>query len=613
MSSSPYTPTSTFNLFSLPPELVEQTLVLSASCGFPSAIASLSQTCKYLHNLVWQANDHHLWREIFLTTFDDPRPVMTHLRLANSSELEHQNGTVTFNWAEEFVQRMSAAKYILRWTDFDSKSKSTSKSEPHTSPFSRHIATESEVSTTHCTRFHSHLTTQTPTPLLRSLRSLLSVLSTSIPFPRIIDFTHSITPTFPAIVLLRSSPPFPSSFQSRNTAWIEATLSRGYPPALTRRLFAPLTGRHSEVVDENVLPVPEEDEFERVKYAEWEDTEEGRLFYKLVFLKSFIPIPDDEQEDRVVSTPLHRNDHETASDIPGSNTPSTPPSNVTIPSTSIHVELPHTSLKSPDQQVTAARALARSRVYNSHYLTRERCWGPFLLLTEGTKNEGIGPQIRLRRSSGTPVEGALVGHSNSERLDGDSCQAPDVIGGESESSITVYLRDQTVEIVEDEYNKGDHDEYDDEDDDPDILDLPLIDTRGTDFSDYQINEKFVFPPHRLVPDYAFLASARLLIESNLREMLREHPSHDNTGGIGMSLTKVVEAFGCLELVRMGGAPEFWTRGWSGGKMEGGNQDGLEDGVEGGGESIGDKGKGKARDSDGEVEGWDWAGVAGEWR
>jgi len=371
----------------------------------------------------------------------------------------------------------------------------------------------------------------------------------------------------------------------------------------------PPTGRHVEVVNENVLQEKEEDEFERVKYAEWEDTEEGRLFSKLVFLKSFIPIPDDEQQDSAVETPPRRNDHETDSGGPGSNTPSTP----TIPSTAVHVELPHTVLKSPDQQVAAARALARSRVYNLRYLSRERCWGPFLPLTQGAKSECVGPRIRIRRSSGTQVEGASVGDSNGDGLGGDSGHAPGAIGAESESSVTVSLQDQTVEIVENEYNNGDdnpNDEYDGDDDDPDILDLlPLMDTNGIDFSDDQIHETFVFPsPHRLVPDYAFLASARLLIESNLREMLREYV-FDNTGRVGTSSSKVVEAFGCLELVRMGGAPEFWTRGWSDEEMEGENQDG----VKGGGKSIRDKGKGKARDTDGEVEGWDWAGVTGEWR
>ena len=200
MSSSPCTPTSTFNLFSLPPELIEQTLVLSASCGFPSAIASLSQTCKYLHNLVWQANDHHLWREIFLTTFDDPRPVMTHLRLANSSELDHQNGTITFNWAEEFVQRMSAAKYIRRWTDIDSesKSKSTSKSAPQASPSNRHIATESEVGTNspHPIPFSSHNPDDTLTS--KSEVSPLSSLNLhSLPPLPTHHRLHRNTPYFP--------------------------------------------------------------------------------------------------------------------------------------------------------------------------------------------------------------------------------------------------------------------------------------------------------------------------------------------------------------------------------------------------------------------------------
>ena len=57
----------------LPTELVEHVLISSAAGGFPQAIAAFSQTSRAYYDLVYHPKDHHLWREIFLTTFDDPR------------------------------------------------------------------------------------------------------------------------------------------------------------------------------------------------------------------------------------------------------------------------------------------------------------------------------------------------------------------------------------------------------------------------------------------------------------------------------------------------------------------------------------------------------------
>jgi hypothetical protein len=60
-------------LLRLPPELLEDVLVLLARSDCPRAIAHLAGTCKSMNKLIYSAVDTHLWRRIFLTTFDDPR------------------------------------------------------------------------------------------------------------------------------------------------------------------------------------------------------------------------------------------------------------------------------------------------------------------------------------------------------------------------------------------------------------------------------------------------------------------------------------------------------------------------------------------------------------
>jgi hypothetical protein len=73
--------------------------------------------------------------------------------------------------------------------------------------------------------------------------------------------------------------------------------------------------------------------------------------------------------------------------------------------------------------------------------------------------------------------------------------------------------------------------------------------------------------------------------------------------VGLDLGDVIDAMRSLNLTRMGGAPGFWNA-WRPEKSE-------EDEDASGTPPPVDKGKGKA--TDGEIDGWDWAGVEGEWR
>jgi hypothetical protein len=67
MSVEPY-------LLTTPVEIIEYILTLLAADAEPYAIAALAATCRWLYDMIYGSPDSHLWREIFLTTFDDPRP-----------------------------------------------------------------------------------------------------------------------------------------------------------------------------------------------------------------------------------------------------------------------------------------------------------------------------------------------------------------------------------------------------------------------------------------------------------------------------------------------------------------------------------------------------------
>lgn len=227
------------------------------------------------------------------------------------------------------------------------------------------------------------------------------------------------------------------------------------------------------------------------------------------------------------------------------------------------------------------------------YPQRNRCWGPFLPVASVVKRRSdtlIGERpnepvilademVNIEENFWRQVDDAIavgsmpfgVDESDDDDFDDDDYQpAFNVVGGEEED--------------------GDEGE--------DILVPPWpLQLTNFDPQDPTTDNKLVISriPHLLVPDYAFLAAARVLVEMNLREMLTDTANVADHEDLG----KVIDALGCVELTRMGGAPGFWDSGW----VEKNEQ---EEGFHT------DKGKGKARDT-GDVEGWDWAGVAGQWR
>ncbi|KAJ6574698.1 hypothetical protein B0H19DRAFT_1125332 [Mycena capillaripes] len=294
--------------------------------------------------------------------------------------------------------------------------------------------------------------------------------------------------------------------------------------------------------------------------AEFEDTAPGKAFNKFTFMRGFIPIDPDNTSSTV------------------------------------------------DHQHATARAIARSRVYNTKYLMPERCWGPFQPL-DPTQSHVYTWRKRLSRytppeSDSQDAELALRSGSGSRRY--HAFHPSSII-------LTPALLDPDDDIDDPDYDPADSDMDDDtHDDTPHIL--HFLSSRGMDFTDNRTYPTYVFPsPHRVVPDYAFLSAARYIMEANMRDKF-DMESHFNAMGsaskqaaadVGLELSEVVDAMQSLELVRMGGAPGFWDI-WRPEKPEEDENDDADAPV------VTDKGKGKATDED-EIEGWDWAGVEGEWR
>lgn len=90
------------NIHSLPPELIERTLIFTVATNSPSSIANFSETCHQFYDLVHHPTDTHLWRQVFLVMFDDPREAGRVL----GKKVEG------YDWKGEFMKRMYTIKFM---------------------------------------------------------------------------------------------------------------------------------------------------------------------------------------------------------------------------------------------------------------------------------------------------------------------------------------------------------------------------------------------------------------------------------------------------------------------------------------------------------------------
>ncbi|KAH9946734.1 hypothetical protein B0H21DRAFT_387623 [Amylocystis lapponica] len=231
-------PTAPPTILTLPAEITELVLIFTAAGGFPTAISAFSQTCRVFRSLVYTTTDHHLWREVFLTTFDDPRHPggqTSAEALAAKDVQEKADADKPFDWGTEFRCRVWTANYIRASTD--------GTSHP-SAPTARSAACARDT---------------------LALDSLLSVVHSARPCPPTIVFsflspahttprpgsdaasnpTYPIFPPQPHTLLSALRRPTPSASTpigylcSLNIPWFEAVLARGLPPALTALIAGP--------------------------------------------------------------------------------------------------------------------------------------------------------------------------------------------------------------------------------------------------------------------------------------------------------------------------------------------------------------------------------------
>ena len=206
------------SLLLLPPELIEEVIIISAHLGDPRIAATLSQTCHPFRSLVYHQSHKHIWREMFLIIFDDPRPALD-LRVQGRAPLRpldpdgkgKSGNSLDFPWEDEYKQRIWTEVFILR------------RARPPRSPD----------------------LPSTDAELCLALETLLRVISTAAPLPydtiaccmasQFIPCGQQAHPVFsPLLVAAHTQPSL--VLRSRNTAWLMRVLAHGLPCALMARL-----------------------------------------------------------------------------------------------------------------------------------------------------------------------------------------------------------------------------------------------------------------------------------------------------------------------------------------------------------------------------------------
>ncbi|KAI0739862.1 hypothetical protein C8Q80DRAFT_1274893 [Daedaleopsis nitida] len=552
------------SILELPPELLEHILVSVAAAGFPHAIAAFAQTNKANRALVYNTTDNHLWREVFLATFDDPRasgggPGWE--RCASSKD-DHQPWDA-FDWGAEYRKRVWAADRFEHRTD------------PSREPGAEWVTEEEET--------HRNV---------RAFDAVLSVISTALPCPFTIELSFlpsTDRPSYTRIPLTPTSnystfPPVPQaiggqadgpgrifgdSVRARNIAWLEPLLARGLPPKINA-IFA--GERWDGGLTNQFL---ERDEFREMHAA-------GRL----MACTGFIPSPPALVPKDIVSAFKDRS--------------------ITSLSPSASKGDAETTYRSEAKQRSRARRLARMRVYNMRYLTRDRHWGPFLPIA-ANKNEShrnaveedvlLHPILALFSRVTARHQHAGDDSGGDEDEEGDEFDDEITLEDELEHESAIAREDtddpmepvfdgnaQAGEVLNNNNDLAGPAEAEADDDDDGTDDTEEGPDPGPAEPGSPATKK---PPtsSQLHPDWAYLAAVRVVVEANLRDSFQ--------------LADLRGLFS-LDGLRSGSAP--WDAAAYKPPIE------PESSEEPGGSC---KGKEKATD-DGEIVGWDWAGVTGVW-
>ncbi|EKM61560.1 uncharacterized protein PHACADRAFT_204731 [Phanerochaete carnosa HHB-10118-sp] len=343
-------------LLALPPELLEDILVLLAELGHPKTISALAKTCRTLRQLIYAPQDKFLWRRMLLATFDDPRSIQV------------EPG---FNWASDYQARVEATLFI----EYRRRSagKQTSIEVRRYSPRS---STKVASATSRAKRRASHSSDAVATSgadYTVALQTLLSILDTSCPVSKPTRDSEKQpweNPNLIALSLREASvraPPFPpylttvlpEVLDAASTTATDGKSDAGsvdLPPivrpsknlAYIKRLLS------SDVVPDFVsyLTTPATSE----RRSPWQSTPEARALNRLVStfgISAFLQTPrrdwtrgrQEDENDTVHRKAIYPNADQ------------------------------NTALA---ELFNSIRHASQKKVYDMNYLSRKRAWGPFL-------------------------------------------------------------------------------------------------------------------------------------------------------------------------------------------------------------------------------------------
>ncbi|KAI0689154.1 hypothetical protein C8T65DRAFT_746314 [Cerioporus squamosus] len=204
---------SSTSILTLPEETIETILTWCAATDDACAIASLAQTCRQLRSVVYDAEDRHLWRLVFLAAFDDPRKIYRD---------ESDDVPAGFDWQQMYTARVWARRYIHR----------------HARPLQ--VLKKPNLRFTRSTllpidQLSDEHTTSAHLENLRALKAVVDTVCTAAPCPPLSPRVHTGTDSHdlpPLTELHAHTPRFPPPLPehpSLNIEWLRRTLSNGLP------------------------------------------------------------------------------------------------------------------------------------------------------------------------------------------------------------------------------------------------------------------------------------------------------------------------------------------------------------------------------------------------
>ncbi|KAI0052789.1 hypothetical protein FA95DRAFT_1553055 [Auriscalpium vulgare] len=463
---------SSAHLLFLPPEILEEILILTTIFGFPTAVSVASQTCRALHDLVYHQFHKHLWREIFIRVFDDPRPARDVARHGadtsagiGTSHFDKGKGNAStsqldeFPWEEEYKARIWTARFIHHLTDTAS-----------------HI-----------------LRPPTAGELHKVVKTLLHIVSTLAPLPSAsltgISPSSHPHPVFPPLSVATHTQPKLIS-KSKNIIWLADVLSSGLPEALKNRLSAVEDGRVE------IVKVPEVYDGLLAKLiAQTGLMEHGRGSYRSSgsHLQDAASAGFAEHGGAILQT---ANEFEASDEAVAGSSSASADSPVSLQASdddndshAVPGELEPNIIVGKLPEQSGIRRLARMRVYNMSYLHRDRQFGPFL---------PIPPLPSAPADSRSP--------SLASPYFSDEAPTPPAI-----PEANIFL--STLEDGE-----GPEDPFDADYDDDDEHEVAIPHTFHSQLRDSALAD---VPASALRFDWAWISAARQVIELNLRDLLAE--------------------------------------------------------------------------------------------